>query len=39
MKKSEKFSPLVSAGKLERIAIHIRFGDYSDDPGTKEFMG
>jgi hypothetical protein len=39
MKKSEKFSPLVSAGKLDRIAIHIRFGDYSDDPGTKRIYG
>jgi len=39
MKKSEKFSPLVSASKLDRIAIHIRFGDYSDDPETKRIFG
>lgn len=39
MKKSEKFSPLVNSNKINRIAIHLRFGDYSDDPQTKKIYG
>ena len=39
MEKSEKFSPLVKSSKIDRIAIHLRFGDYSDDPKTKEIYG
>jgi hypothetical protein len=39
MKKSEKFSPIVSAKPIDRIAIHARFGDYSDDARTREIYG
>lgn len=38
-KKSAKFSPLVNSSRINRIAIHLRFGDYSDDPKTKKIYG
>ena len=39
MLNSTKFSPLVTSEKINRIAIHLRFGDYSDDPKTKKTYG
>ena len=36
---SPKFSSLVDSERVERIAIHLRFGDYSDDPRTKSVHG
>ena len=37
--KSSKFSSLVDSERVDRIAIHLRFGDYSDDPRTKSVHG
>ena len=39
LEKSPKFSSLVDSEKVDRIAIHLRFGDYSDDPRTKSVHG
>ena len=39
LQKSPKFSSLVDSERVNRIAIHLRFGDYSDDPRTKSFHG
>lgn len=39
LEKSPKFSSLVDSEKVYRIAIHLRFGDYSDDPRTKSVDG
>jgi hypothetical protein len=39
LEKSAKFAPLINSEKIDRIAIHIRFGDYSDDPRTKSVHG
>lgn len=39
MQNSLKFSNLVSSNPLSQIAMHIRFGDYSDDPKTKKAYG
>ena len=36
---SSEFASLVNSEKVERIAIHLRFGDYSDDPRTKSVHG
>jgi len=35
LEKSSKFAPVVTNQKLDRILMHLRFGDYSDDPKTK----
>ncbi len=39
LKDSPKFSSLVNSERIDRIAIHLRFGDYSDDPRTKSVHG
>ena len=36
---SSEFASLVNSEKVARIAIHLRFGDYSDDPKTKSIHG
>lgn len=36
---SNKFSKFFNSQKINRIAIHLRFGDYSDDPRTKSTYG
>ena len=36
---SPKFASLVDSELVARIALHLRFGDYSDDPGTKSAHG
>jgi hypothetical protein len=39
LQQSTKFNSLVNSQKINRIAIHLRFGDYSDDPRTKSVHG
>ena len=39
LKTSPKFSPLIKSLPMQRIAIHLRFGDYSDDKKTKSLHG
>jgi len=39
LKHSSEFASLVNSEKVARIAIHLRFGDYSDDPRTKSVHG
>jgi hypothetical protein len=39
LEQSPKFASLVNSKKIHRIAIHLRFGDYSDDPRTKSAHG
>ena len=39
LENSDKFSSLIKSDVISRIAIHIRFGDYSDDPKTKQTYG
>ena len=39
MESSNKFATLINAEIQHRIAIHLRFGDYSDDPKTKLTYG
>jgi hypothetical protein len=36
---SSKFEYLITSEKVNRIALHMRFGDYSDDPATKSVHG
>lgn len=37
--KSNKFSRFLNPQRINRVAIHLRFGDYSDDPKTKSTYG
>ena len=39
LKNSLKFASLIGSERVTRIAIHLRFGDYSDDPRTKSVHG
>jgi hypothetical protein len=39
LEQSPKFASLVNTECIDRIAIHLRFGDYSDDPRTKSVHG
>ena len=37
--KSNVFSKFVDLQPINRVAMHLRFGDYSDDPNTKSYYG
>jgi hypothetical protein len=37
--KSKKFSSLIYAGKVNRIAVHMRFGDNYSNPSSKNIYG
>ena len=39
MKNSEKFRLMIGPEKYDRIAIHLRFGDYFEDSNTKSLYG
>ena len=39
LQQSSKFASLVNSERVVRIAIHMRFGDYSKDPRTKSVHG
>jgi hypothetical protein len=39
LENSSTFAPIVTNHRLNRILIHLRFGDYSDDPKTKSVHG
>jgi hypothetical protein len=39
LEQSPRYGSLVNSKWIDRIAIHLRFGDYSDDPKTKSVHG
>ncbi len=39
LERSTRFASLVNSERIDRIAVHLRFGDYSDDPRTKSVHG
>lgn len=39
LQSSRTFERFVNIEKIDRIACHLRFGDYADDPVTKSFHG